>query len=439
MTLHPFQTEAIDWLIKNKSGLLHAATGTGKTIMALEYAKNFKRVLFVVPNAVKLQWHLEALKHYNMPLWIISGTPAERKKQWEANLPFTIVNYELLLKDYKHVLTQWFDLVIVDECHRMANHAAKTVRVIKKIKTDRRIAMSATPISNGRHDLFSQLDWIRPGCLGKNWWQFRNYFCILHRAFPKIVGYQNQDKFESIIAPLIYRIPKSVLVGLPALTESVVPFDLSAPERRFYDTIRKELILELIREDGSQELEPIGNALTKLLRLRQSVNTLTPFGSTVSSSKLGVLTELMSDLLLDPENKVLIFSSFKETVKEYYTALSEKWQGATITGDTQMAERAVALTMFENRDSCRFLIGTSAMDTGLNIQAANIIIHIDDPLSFAKLDQRNGRAHRMGQTRPVLVYHLRARQTVDEYIAGIVARKKEEASFNWKDIKDLLQ
>lgn len=261
----------------------------------------------------------------------------------------------------------------------------------------------------------------------------------MHAAFPKIIGYQNQDRFESIVKPLTYAIPKRVLIDLPRLTESVIPFEMSAPERRLYDRIRRELIVELIHDDGSHELEPVANALTKLLRLRQTVNTTTPFGHDIPSSKFKTLTELLDDLLRDPENKVLIFSSFKETVKEYHTGLKEHWDGVTITGDTQMVDRAAALTYFETRPECRYLIGTSAMDTGLNIQAANIIIHIDDPLSFAKLEQRNGRAHRIGQTRPVMVYHLRARRTIDEYIACILEHKKEEASFNWKDIKELLQ
>lgn len=447
MTLHPFQKEAVDWLKENKSGLLHAATGTGKTIMALEYARSLpivdgrlNRVLFIVPNAVKLQWASEARRHFDIGMFIIGGTPKEREHQWKVTWPFAVVNYELLLKDYKYVLTQHFDCVIVDECHRMANHAAKTVRVIKKIRTDRKVALSATPISNGRHDLYSQLDWIKPGCLGKSWWSFRSYFCVMHHAFPKIIGYQNQERFESITKPLIYHIPKSVLVGLPALRESIIPFDLSTAERRFYDQIRKELIVELIRDDGEQELVPIGNALTKLLRLRQSCNTLAPFGhSGVLSSKLRTLTELLEDLLLDPDNKILIFSSFKETVKEYHQELSKHWKGRTITGDDAMADRQVSLAEFEKDPGIRYLLCTSAADTGLNIQAANIVIHIDDPLSFAKLEQRNGRAHRLGQTRPVLVYHLRAQRTVDEYIAGILEHKKDEASFNWRDIKTLLQ
>lgn len=452
MTLYPFQQQAVEWLKTRPVGLLHAATGTGKTIMALEYLRLIDeatqaklerpaKMLVIVPNAVKYQWQKQAKDLFGIDMQVIGGTPAERIEHWKNLGAYTLINYELLLKDIKYVLTHHFDCVVADECHRMANPTAKSVRAIKKIRTHRKLAMSATPISNGRHDLYSQIDWLSPGSLGRSYTAFKQEYCIVHTKFYKILGIaeHKQHDFTARTTRHIYPITKDVLTDLPPLGDSVVPFYLSREERRIYDQIKKELILELVTDDGRQEFEPIGNALTKLLRLRQSVNGLAQWGNSSISSKLRTLTELLEDLLLDPENKVLIFTSFKETANEYYKELTKEWEGELIVGDVQMHDRAARLVRFEERKECRFLLGTSAMDTGLNIQAANIIIHIDDPLSYAKLDQRNGRAWRIGQQKPVTVYHLRAIDTIDEYIAQLLAMKKYEASFTWADIKSLLK
>jgi len=442
ISLFKHQEEAANWLMKNGSGLIWAATGVGKTLIAATYAERLMmrsgrfRVLIICPSSVRYQWQAELKKYYSIGACVIEGTPTVRKTLWENNVQYKIVNYELLLKDYKYALPLDWDLVIADECHRLANARAKTVRIIKKLNARFRVALSATPICNGKYDLFSQADWIKPGCLGQSWWSFRQEYCVMHAAFPKIIGYRNSERFDRITAPLIFRIGKEVLSDLPPISESVVPFMLSLAERKIYDRAKDELRIEL---EGRDDIT-ILNALTKLLRLRQICNgSRSLSGGPGLSSKLSTLMDLLSDILEDETAKVIIFTSFAETARDYYPDLSAKWQGSRITGETSQDQRAVELSKFENEASQRFLLGTEALSTGLNIQAANFIIHVDEPWSYSKYDQRNGRAWRQGQKRHVQVYSLIAQKTVDEYVHKVIEGKKSEVDITWNNINEILK
>ena len=441
MTLFPHQKQACEWLWNRTGGLIWAATGVGKTLIALTYARALiehsgaKKILIVCPASVKYQWEAEARKFYGIEAIVIEGSPEVRKELWESDGAYKIVNYELLLKDYKYALSVNWDCICADECHRLANARAKTVKIIKKLSARRKLALSATPICNGKYDLFSQLDWISPECLGRNWWSFRSEYCIMHNAFPKIIGYRNNDRFDQVTAPLIHRIGKDVLTDLPPLTESVVPFTLSDRERRIYDRAKKELRIEL---KENKDLT-IANALVKLLRLRQITNTTRPFtGGVCVPSKLSTLIDLLSDVLESPDVKVIMFTSFAETAHDYYDDLLVRWKGVIITGDTPQGQRYEMLETFKNNADVRFILGTEALSTGLNIQAASIVIHIDEPWSYSKYDQRNGRSWRQGQEKHVQVYSLIAKNSVDEYVHKIIEHKKNEVDVTWNTIKEIL-
>ncbi len=440
------QRQAVEWLQKNNGrGLIWGATGVGKSFIALAYASSveeerektgmFSKVLIIVPASVKLQWASEMNKFINRRAIVITGTPTERAALWNFGSTYYITNYENLLKDYKYILSQKWDLVVCDEAHRLANARAKSVKIIKKIPALRRVGMSATFISNGKHDLFSPVDWIKPGALGKTWWDFRSQYCVLLEAFPKIVGYRNQEQMNRIIAPLIHEISKDVLTDLPPLSEVTVPFELSSKERKVYDQIKEELRIQLL---SGEEIH-IPNALVAMTRLRQATNTCAPFGLEIESSKLETLVDLLGDLLADPSNKVIMFTSFAQTAKEYYKTLSSLANGALILGETDQYKRYEYLERFNNDPGYRFILGTEALSTGLNIQAANIIIHIDSPFSWAKLDQRNGRAWRKGQTKPVVAYSLEGIKTIDQVVHRLVLSKKEQAYMTAADIRELLE
>lgn len=440
MKLFKHQKLAVEWLCRRNSGLVWASTGTGKTLIATVYAERVLErpgasggVLVICPSSVRYQWQSELKKYYGLESLVIEGKPEERKLLWNRMMKYKIVNYELLLKDYKYALSSSWDLIICDESHRIANARAKTVKIIKKLTCKNRVGLSATPICNGKYDLFSQLDWISPGCLGKSWWEFRSRYCIMHTAFPKIIGYRETERFDRISAPLLHRIGKEVLQDLPPMSESIIPFELSSFERRLYEKVKKEIRLEL---ESGQDI-PILNALGKLLRLRQITNTIRPFGYATYPSKLATLIDLLDDVLADPEAKVIIFTSFAETVYDYMQDLHGRWHTEVITGDFSQSARQQKLEDFEN-GSVRILLGTDALSTGLNLQAANVIVHIDEPWSYSKYDQRNGRAWRQGQKRHVNVYSLIVRGSVDEYVHKIIEAKKNEVNLTLANIKEIL-
>ena len=133
-----------------------------------------------------------------------------------------------------------------------------------------------------------------------------------------------------------------------------------------------------------------------------------------------------------------MFTSFAETAHDYYDDLLVRWKGVIITGDTPQGQRYEMLETFKNNADVRFILGTEALSTGLNIQAASIVIHIDEPWSYSKYDQRNGRSWRQGQEKHVQVYSLIAKNSVDEYVHKIIEHKKNEVDVTWNTIKEIL-
>ena len=179
-----------------------------------------------------------------------------------------------------------------------------------------------------------------------------------------------------------------------------------------------------------------GNALVKLLRLKQTTNGLFAFGEDKMSSKLDLCLELLSSLPAGAS--ALVFSSFKETINELHKRLPAALK---ITGDTGAVEREESVRLFQS-GAVRTLIGTDSVAFGLNLQAASYVLNLDLPYSYAKYQQRISRAHRQGQTRPVTVWNLQANKSVDFHVAKILSRKMvmadEAAGITREDIDEIL-
>lgn len=322
--------------------------------------------------------------------------------------------------------------ILVSNCHRISNARAKTTKIIKKISTTYKICLSGTVIKNHLWEIFSVMDFLSPGLLGKNWWSFRNNWLITNPYIPQmIIGVRDPHKLRETVAPFIlHKTREEIALNLPALTEQTISFDLSTKELSVYKKLRDDFLLQL----SDEKEETVGNVLVKLMRLRQSCCSLELITDFKESSKLKILFDLLQDL---KEEKILIFTEFASFARLIYLKLVEnKFFAGCITGESSMEERNNQIDGFMNGERM-ILVGTSAMSTGLNLQKATVVIHADQGWNEAMMDQRVSRAQRIGQKNNVVVYSLIARNTVDEWMAQLVKKKEQEIKFlTKKDIED---
>src|SRR3990167_7403165 len=201
-----------------------------------------------------------------------------------------------------------FDTIIMDEATRLSNPRTKTYRSAIKLGAKRRIALTGTPISNKAQEVWGIINWTNPGVLG-NYWGFIQRYCLKNK-WGAIYSYQNLDELRSKLKKyMIRRMKIDVLPDLPEKIETDLTFVFSEAEKQLYDRLKKEILFEIQKEDISKMENPmtIQYTLTKLTRLRQLADSMELLGEKEKSSKMEVLQELLTELLVNG-HKIIIFS-----------------------------------------------------------------------------------------------------------------------------------
>jgi len=428
LPLFPYQKVGSAFLWKIGSGLLGDEMGLGKTIMALALCEKVKaeKVLIFAPAAVKWQWAQEIEKFIpaSVDKIVVVEGGKERQKLWYLPRRFYIANYELLLRaDFEKMASREWDIIIADEATRIANPQAKQSKAIKKLRAKRRIAMTGTPVSNRANEVWNIIDFTNPGAFG-NYYTFLQRYCLKNQ-WGGIFGYQHMDELrEKLKRYMIRRLKVDVLPELPAKIITDIPFEMTEEEKALYKKLKKEILFEIESKDIAKLETPmtISYALVKMLRLRQLADSMELLGHNTQSSKLIVLKEMLADALNDGR-KAIVFTQFAEMADILERELVE-WQPLKISGKVADKYQDIVVR-FNDVDTHKVLIMTSAGQFGLNIQRASVIFHYDQEWSLAKMEQRIGRAHRIGQTDKVLVYNLLAKGTVDYYVKKVLHAKAE--------------
>ena len=446
LPLFPYQKVGSSFLYKIGSGLLGDEMGLGKTIQSLAVCvkSEAKKVLIFCPASVKWQWHDEIQRFIKgADVVVIEGNKAERDILWAKSARFYVVNYELLLRDFDLMNKTDWDIIIADEATKISNPTAKQSKAIKKLKAKRRIAMTGTPVSNRANEIWNLIDFISPGAFG-DYWSFLNRYCLKNQ-WGGIFGYQNMDELrDKLKRYMIRRLKKDVLPELPEKIITDIPFEMTEEEKALYKKIKKEILFEIEKSDISKIESPmtIQYTLVKMTRLRQLADSMELLGEQTKSSKLEVLKELLEESITG-DKKVIIFTQFAQMADILERDLSD-YKPLKISG-TIKEEYKDVVDKFNKDEECKILIMTSAGQFGLNIQRASIIFHYDQEWSLAKMQQREGRAHRYGQKDTVMVYNLLAKGTLDYYVQKVLHKKAElsasilgDTPINIEDIKNIL-
>ena len=447
LPLFKFQQIGASFIKQMERGCLLADTpGLGKSIQSLAGTEHESQVLIFCPATLKYSWFEEINK------WIpganpvvIDGNKELRKSQWSVAtggfyrngvklLPkYVIANYELLLHDFDLIKDHVWPVIIADEATRISNPSAQTTKNLKALKAVKRVPMTGTPISNSPDDIYSLIDWIAPGYLG-TFFQFKNKYCVLG-DYDRVISYQNLDVLASKINRFMLRRNKEeVFDDFPKKMVEYIKFDLPASEREMYEAIKNQVIDE-IHKLGALDTRTLGIVPVKMLRLKQSTGHTRLVGAHGGgeSTKLETLKELLGPIIASGE-KAIVFTQFSSMLNILVEELAE-FRPMAVYGDVLSVKRMETVKEFNDDPNGRVIIMTEAGAFGLNMQSASYVFHYDAPWSLSKLTQREDRAHRYGNKKPVTVYHLIAKNTIDEYILKVLARKGKVSDEILQDVE----
>ena len=416
--LRGYQRDGVRWLAFLRAaglgGLLADDMGLGKTLQALCAVSG--RTLVVAPTSVLFGW-AEQAQRFRPSLRVSVYHGPKRALDPAADL--TLTSYALLRLDAETLGSVSWDTLVLDEAQAIKNPDSQVARAAFALRGEFRVTLTGTPVENRLDELWSQLHFSNPGLLG-SLADFRERY-----AKPVAAGEPGAAAhLRGRIAPfLLRRLKKDVARELPPRTEAVLHCELDADERAVYDAVRAASQREVV--DRLQAGGSVLEALELLLRLRQAAchRALVPGQQAAGSAKLSVLRESLEELVAEG-HKALVFSQWTSFLDLVEPELRAAEIGFTrLDGST--ADRAGVVQQFQSEDGPPvLLISLRAGGVGLNLTAADHVFLLDPWWNPAVEEQAADRAHRIGQDRPVLVYRLVARDTVEERILLLQERKR---------------
>ncbi len=435
--LRPYQKDGFSWLVflheLNSGGILADDMGLGKTVQAIAlllWAKGkYKRKLnlVVAPTSVVPNWEREINKFAPGLKTVVWQGPNRSQRAPELEkADVMITSYALLRRDEE--LLQALDLryVILDEAQHIKNPMSQTARSAKKLSSERRLALTGTPIENRLSELWSIFDFVSPGLLG----QLKTFEERVARPIDR-GDMETAQRLRATIKPFVMRRLKiDVAADLPDKIEQEMIVPLAEEQAKLYKQVlgqvRKSVLSEVEKKGVSKAQIQILAALTRLRQVACDPRLMklpdTDFDAD-DSGKLGALREII-DEAVDGNHRVLVFSQFVEMLNHIRAALdTDGVQYEYLDGSTK--DRIDRVDRFNEDTSVPvFLISLKAGGTGLNLTGADTVVHFDPWWNPAVEDQATDRAHRIGQTKNVNVYKLIAAGTVEEKILELSAKKR---------------
>jgi SNF2 family DNA or RNA helicase len=433
-TLRSYQTEGFQWLTKlaawGVGACLADDMGLGKTIQALAailYRSEKGPSLVVAPASVCRNW-IKEIEKFAPSLNPILFSESDRKHSIETatSNDVLITTYGLLQTESDLFGTRTFETIVLDEAQAIKNSNAKRSQAAMKLKGDFKVITTGTPIENHLGELWNLFRFINPGLLG-TLKGFRDRFAI---PIEKDRDIATQKQLQLLIRPFILRRhKKDVLTELPEKTEIVLSVDLSPEEQAFYEALRRNAVESLEKDTQQQAGTKHLKVLAQIMRLRRACCNpqLVDSDSKLKSSKLKLFGEIVEELISNG-HKALVFSQFVghlQLIEKYIKEKNIRYQ--YLDGQTPTKKRQERIDAFQAGEGELFLISLKAGGTGLNLTAADYVIHMDPWWNPAVEDQASDRAHRIGQKRPVTVYRLITENTIEEKIIKLHEDKRDLA------------
>lgn len=441
--LRPYQLEGLSWMQTLREleagGVLGDDMGLGKTLQSLAHLLTEKRAgrldrpaLVVMPTSLISNWQDEAARFApELRVLALYGPQRHRDFARLAEHDLLLTTYALLPRDLERLREQPLHLLILDEAQHIKNPASKAAQAVRQLQARQRLCLTGTPLENHLGELWSLFHFLMPGWLGDAREFTRNY----RTPIEKHGDLARLAHLKARIRPFLLRRKKEdVARELPAKSEIVHWVELNDTQRDLYETVRlamdRKVREEIERKGLARRQIVILEALLKLRQvccdLRLVKDDLPSRRGASHSSKLESLLEMLDELLAEGR-RVLLFSQFTSMLALIEEELQQRHiPYVSLTGATQ--DRRTPVERFQSGAVPLFLISLKAGGTGLNLTAADTVIHYDPWWNPAAESQATDRAYRIGQDKPVFVYKLIARGTVEEKIQQLQQRKASLAA-----------
>src|SRR5437762_1720991 len=429
--LREYQLVGFEWLTRlaanNLGGILADEMGLGKTVQTLAFLRahqGLRPALVVCPTSLVTNRENEALKFTpELNTLVLEGADRAVRFKSIADVDIVVTSYALLRRDIDTLRDINFSTAVLDEAQHIKNPETQNAQAAFALRAKHRFVLTGTPMENSVRDLWSIMNFALPGYLGdRNDFRERYELPIARGSAPDV-----QRRLSRRLQPFLLRRKKrDVAKDLPEKIEQVVPCSLTSHQRAAYDALLREIQQGLGSSSknvsaGAQRMK----MLTGLLRLRQVCCDLRLVGidKEETSAKLDLLDELLEEAI-DGEHRVLVFSQFVSMLHLVRERL-EKLEIPFCYLDGSTKHRQEIVDRFQSDSAIPvFLISLKAGGVGLNLSAADTVIHFDPWWNPAVEAQATDRAHRIGQTRVVTAYKLITRDTVEEQILRLQEQKR---------------
>mgnify|MGYP002235238135 CR=1 FL=1 len=430
--LRPYQVEGFQWLStlwdKGFGGILADEMGLGKSVQLLsliEARKGNGPSLIVCPASLVLNWQEECQKFTpQLSCVAVDGDAAHRAelaKQW-AEADLVVTSYDLMRRDEELYSGQQFYACILDEAQAIKNHTTQKYKAVCGVNSKVRFALTGTPVENRLGELWSIFSFLMPGYLPP-------YKTFCARFEKPIVQEDDKDalrRLNQLTGPFILRRMKSeVLKELPPKTENLHRIELDEQQRKLY----LAAVVDAREKLRAAKPEDKMAVFAVLMRLREICcdPRLVADNWDGGSAKLEACMELVT-AAVEGGHRILLFSQFTSMLELLAKRLDEAGVSHfTLQGSTPKPVRAELVRRFNSGEADVFLISLRAGGTGLNLTAADIVIHYDPWWNVAAQNQATDRAYRIGQRNPVQVYKLIAQDTIEEKIVELQQAKQDLA------------
>ncbi len=431
--LRDYQRQGYVWLARlarlGFGACLADDMGLGKTVQSLAVMLQRASLgpsLVVAPTSVCMNWIEEAQRFAPSLRVRLLGSNSRRKVVHSlGDHDLLVCSYGLLLQEAQLLASVPWNTIVLDEAQAIKNVATKRARAAMGLKGSFRIITTGTPIENHLGELWSLFNFINPGLLG-TLREFTGRFAV---PIEKHRDRAAAQRLKKLIQPFILRRTKAqVLEELPPRTEVMLRVEMEPEEAAFYEALRRRALERLAQDNGPQPQLHV-KILSEIMRLRQAAcnpRLILP-ESTIPSAKLRLFSEVLTEIL-ENGHKVLVFSQFVGHLALIRAFLDERGiPYRYLDGSTPPKIRQQEVKAFQDGCGDLFLISLKAGGLGLNLTTADYVIHMDPWWNPAVEDQASDRAHRIGQQRPVTVYRLVVRHTIEEKIVRLHQEKRDLA------------
>ena len=429
-SLREYQEDGFRWMVRlcawGSGACLADDMGLGKTVQSIAmllHEASGGPSLIVAPASVIQNWQQELLRFAPSLQVAVLNTEGNREEviRNAADFDIVITTYGLLVTEEDELAKKLWRCIVLDEAHTIKNKETKMSKSAMNLQGNFRLLLTGTPVQNHLSEIWNLFQFMNPGMLG-SFEHFNKNFIT-----PIEVNHNEEKRKElkQLIAPFLLRRTKNeVLNELPGKTEIIIPVELNAKEELVYEMTRKKAEEGLLQSEANTV-----QTLAEITRLRQAAShiSLVDKKYKARSSKLEAFFDLYN-VMIENNHRALVFSQFTSHLALLKEELDKKGiEYLYLDGSTPTAERGKLVKKFQTGNQPLFLISLKAGGLGLNLTAADFVVHMDPWWNPAIEDQASDRAYRIGQKRPVTVYRLISTNTIEEKIIELHRTKKDLA------------